>query len=443
MILSLVLENFRSIKERVEISFVAEGSSEHLNGHVYKSESLNFGVLRSSGIYGANASGKSNLLMGFEAIKCIACQTDSLKDGESIPCYEPYILSESTRHSPVNIELDFITNEGVRFTYKVKYDKKRILEESLDFYPSRSKASIFKRDVGDSWATIKFGNLYKGGSKRISFFNNNSYLAKAGSNASSPAIIKMAYNYISNNIRHVGLNEKIRLSGFGDRDEIIKKTAKMLCLFDTGIDGISYKRRNDEDMLKLSDNAPAEIKAMIIEDFGYSYLFSHESDDGVGVNIPLQKESEGTQKLFEIIPLIYTAFENGMVVVIDELDSSLHAHIASVIIKLFNDSSVNVNGAQIIFSTHNLNLMNPDKMRRDQVWFCEKNDGNSSFYSLYDFDKKKVKTTTPYASWYDEGRFGAVPDINYEKIKGILSLGKVIPQVKVEFDDFFNGDLNG
>jgi len=426
MIVSLVLENFRSLRDRTELSLVSSGSNGHLDDHVYKSESLNFGVLRSAGIYGANASGKSNLLMGFEALRCVACETERLKDGDPIPCYEPYLLSKSTKTAPVIIEVDFITNEGIRFNYRIKFEKKRIVEESLDFYPSRSKANIFKRDSDDTWETIKFGNFYKGGSKRIPFFACNSYLSKAGDNASSPDIIKQAYNYIYNGIRHIGLNEKIRLSSFGDRKEVIAKTANMLCLFDTGVDEITYKQKDEEAIpFKLSDDAPQEIKEMFIEDFGYNYFFSHKSEDGDGVRLPLRRESEGTQKLFEIIPLIYTAFEKGMVVIIDELDSSLHSHIASIVIKLFNDSEVNKKGSQVIFSTHNLSLMDPDKMRRDQVWFCEKNNGESSVYSLNDFDKKKVKTSTPYASWYNEGRFGAVPEINYDKIRCFVCLIQV------------------
>ncbi|MEN1919507.1 AAA family ATPase [Escherichia coli] len=84
------------------------------------------------------------------------------------------------------------------------------------------------------------------------------------------------------------------------------------------------------------------------------------------------RESEGTQKLFEIIPLIRSAFNDSMVVIVDELDNSLHPHIADLIVKLFNDPDVNKKGSQLIFSTHNMQLMAPEKMRRDQIWFCEK-----------------------------------------------------------------------
>ena len=438
MIVSLVVENFRSIKERTEFSLMASGSTGHLDAHVYRDESINFGVLRSVGIYGANASGKSNLLMAFEAIKCIATETGRLKDRESIPCYEPYLLSDEMRKCPVSFEIEFITEEKLRFIYKVKFNRYSIFEESLDYYPSKNKANLFKRDELDDWESIKFGSHYKGGSKRIAFFKNNSYLAKAGDNASSPEIIKTAYNYIERSLRHVGLNEKIRISSFGDRSVVVKKTADMLCLFDTGVSEITYKKNElDKIPLKMGDDTPQEIKDMIIDDLGFDYLFSHETEAGNDIKMPLRRESEGTQKLFEMIPLIYSAFDSGMTVIIDELDSSLHSHIATIIIRLFNDPSVNKSGAQLIFTTHNLNLMTPDKMRRDQVWFCEKNNGKTRVYSLDDFDKKKVKSSTPYAAWYDDGRFGAVPEINYDKIRTLLAGEDIVVDDSIIFDDLF------
>ncbi|MCP6077358.1 ATP-binding protein, partial [Klebsiella pneumoniae] len=106
---------------------------------------------------------------------------------------------------------------GNRFSYEVAFIKNRILFESLDYYPSRVKANLFTRDESDTWETIKFGGHYKGGIKKIPFFPNNSYLAKAGNNAASPDIIKEAYNFFRKGIRHIGLNEKIRISSFGER----------------------------------------------------------------------------------------------------------------------------------------------------------------------------------------------------------------------------------
>ena len=107
----------------------------------------------------------------------------------------------------------------------------------------------------------------------------------------------------------------------------------------------------------------------------------------------------------------------------DELDNSMHPFMAELIIKLFNDSRINKGNAQLIFSTHNINLMSSELLRRDQIWFTEKQDGMTKFYSLDDFDKKKVKPRSPFNQWYAEGRFGAVPAINYQGIVELFNTG--------------------
>ena len=128
--------------------------------------------------------------------------------------------------------------------------------------------------------------------------------------------------------------------------------------------------------------------------------------------------------MFDLAPVLIDAFERGGVLIIDELDNSMHPHMAELIIKLFNDPEVNPGGAQLVFSTHNANLMSPDLLRRDQIWFAEKSNGLSRFFSLDDFDKAKITATSPFARWYAEGRFGAIPSIDYRGIVNLLKKGK-------------------
>ncbi|MCK5806567.1 MAG: ATP-binding protein, partial [Lentisphaeria bacterium] len=125
-------------------------------------------------------------------------------------------------------------------------------------------------------------------------------------------------------------------------------------------------------------------------------------------------------KMFELAPLIISAFETGGVLIIDELGNSMHPFMAELIIKLFNDPDVNPGKAQLVFTTHNVNLMTPELLRRDQIWFSEKTDGASRFFSLDDFDKRRVTPKSPYGRWYAEGRLGAVPHIDYQGIVRLL-----------------------
>lgn len=437
----LAISNFKSIKNRVEVNLSSATPGNHLPENLYKNDGMQVATLRSAGLYGANASGKSNVLMAFEALKFITTMSGDLKEGSNIPCYEPYALSSETTSSPTTLEAEFYSKSGDRFLYIISFIKNEITFESLDYYPSRVKANLFTRNKDDSWETLKFGGHYKGGIKKIPFFKNNSYLSKAGNNAASPDIIKEAYNFFRQQIRHIGLNERLRISSFGDREEVVKDTAKVLCMVDTGVNDISVKEVDAELPIKMDDDIPQEIKDMIMDDYKYRYVFSHLSEDGKSINFPISRESEGTQKLFEIIPLIRSAFDSKKVIIIDELDNSLHPHIADLIVKLFNDPDVNTYGSQLIFSTHNMQLMTPEKMRRDQIFFCEKNNGSSTLYSLDDFDKKKVKTSTNYVNWYNEGRFGGVPDINYLKIALFLSPHKIQPSSlsEKEISEISNG----
>lgn len=140
-----------------------------------------------------------------------------------------------------------------------------------------------------------------------------------------------------------------------------------------------------------------------------------------------------------MIPMLVEAFRKQCVIVFDELDNNIHPHMADVIVRLFNDGEVNKYNSQLIFTTHNMQLMSPEKMRRDQLFFFEKRQGKSIGYSLNDFDKTRVKSTTPFGVWYDQGRFGGVPKINYPEIVTLLSGEKFIEQST--FDDLF-GEYN-
>ncbi|QJT80411.1 ATP/GTP-binding protein [Kosakonia sp. MUSA4] len=421
MFLSLSVDNFRSFKNPVKMTFTPTGSKEHNQSHIYESEN-GFKVLKTIGIYGANASGKSNVLWAFQALCWLIRNSGELKDGQKIPCYEPYRLASDTKDKPITLEAEFLLKGDVRFIYNVSYTQNEIVHESLDFYPSRAKANIFTRLQGESWEDIKFGNLYKGGVRKLPFFKNNSYLSKAGNNAATPQIIRDIFNFFEANMFFLGSNHTLSLSSEGSEDfnEVMESVSKILCYIDTGIKSVSYTQRDFKLPEYLEKNMPSDIKETIIKDNKDKYLFTHVGEGDIEEIFEEQDESDGTRKIFALMPVLLDAFKERTVFLLDELDNGLHSHIADVLIRLFNDKSINEVGSQLIFTTHNIHLMTPDKMRRDQIWFVEKNEGKSKLFSLDDFDKKKVTTNTPYNTWYDEGRFGGVPSISFSKIKSLI-----------------------
>ncbi len=420
MIIDFTIQNFRSLKIEQTLSLHVANAGQHLAQHVAYPAGDKIGVLRSTGIYGANASGKSNILRAFEALGFIACGSGDLKDGAEIPCYEPYRLSSTTKESPVKFEIEFFNTDNIRYFYSVSFTQDEIVEEILDYYPSRQKANLFTRKQDDTWETISFGGRYKGGTKRIPFFKNNSYLSKAGENAGASDLIRSVYKYLASNLGVLSPGQKVFHADLFLNGPMVAQTAKFLSYVDTGISDIKTRIKEATISAAKLEKIPETMRKFLEAIDTEEFLFSHSSEDGLVELFEEEMESAGTQKLFNIIPMLMTAFENGEVLILDEIDHSLHPHIAEMVIKLFNDPTINTNHAQLIFSTHNTSLMSPDNLRRDQIWFTQKNAGATLLYSLDQYDKSKVKTNSPFPAWYNDGRFGAVPIIAY------LSIGNLV-----------------
>lgn len=419
MIVDFTVTNFRSIKDEQTFSLYVETAGSHLTEHVSYPAGDKIGVLKSAGLYGANASGKSNLLLAFKALQHIVTHSGELKEGEKIP-YEPYLLSEETKLAPTRFEIEFFVpskehTEFLRYRYCLAFTANEVIEESLIFYPSTQKAMIFNRNVVDSWQTIRFGSLYKGGKKRLPFFKNNAYLSKAGNSADSPLMIQSIYNWIRNDLIHLHVNWTRKRLNWSEDSTLVKRIATFLSLVDTGISDISIQ----EKIIKFPDGIPEEIKQYILTQEKYQFLFLHRTEKENIESFEERQESDGTRKLFHLAPLLIQVLSEGGVLIMDELDNSMHPFMAELIIKLFNDPRVNKGNAQLIFSTHNISLMSSELLRRDQIWLTEKQRGATVFYSVDDFDKKKVKPQSPFNQWYVEGRFGAIPAIDYQ---GIIQL---------------------
>lgn len=427
MIIDFTVTNFRSIRDKQTLSMHAQGASS-IEPNVYFPSAENIGVLRSIGIYGANASGKSNFLLALNALRYLVRNTGSLQDDVDIECYEPFLLCSSTKNAPIKFEIECYI-QGVRFLYSISFNVNSILEESLDYYPSRHKANLFNRKESDTWETVSFGSHLKGGRRKFAFFKNNSYLSKAGNSADAPLIIRNIYNYFRHDITHLAVGQDFKISSFLSNANVRSVFAAVLKNSDTGISDIEAEDQEEEVLNALnSSDHPEEYKEAIKEyaltRARFKPFFLHENDTGGFERFSESMESAGTLKLFNLLPLLIACFHNGGVLIVDELDNSLHIHLAELIVKLFHDQEVNKKGAQLIFSTHNINLMSHELMRRDQIWFCEKKQGVSNIFSLDQFDKKIVKSNSPFIKWYGEGRFGGIPHVDYKAIATLMTVVK-------------------
>lgn len=404
-------------------SLFAEHPGHHLLSNIAYPDNGKVGVLRTAGIYGANASGKSNLLAALRALDYLVNNFGRSKSGVGIRFYEPYKLSSETKGAPVSFEMEFFAPDDVRYNYAVSFDKDRIVDEKLVSYASGQPALMFHRRPEDTWETIKFGTTYKGGKKRFGFHPYQTYLSIAGDSPEAPASVRAVFDFFQKNLIIAnGLPEF--LINWREDEKLVHFAGVLLTAADTGIAEIGVKEI-DLSNVRIPTGIPAEIADKLRQQLKREIVFFHKTSENQNAEFDIQNESAGTKRLLDLAPIIAAAFEKGGVVVLDELENRMHPFLAEVVIKLFNDPEVNTNGGQLIFSTHNAHVMSPDYMRRDQIWFAEKVNGASRYYSLDEFDKNVVKPTSPFNRWYLEGRFDAVPQIDYNRIaESLVSLRK-------------------
>ena len=181
------------------------------------------------------------------------------------------------------------------------------------------------------------------------------------------------------------------------------------------------ERDVDKIVSSLPKNIPEEIKADILDDLGYEIFLERQTKNGFKALLSLEEESDGIRSMMNSLPLLMQVICSGSVLVWDELETSLHPHIAELVVSLFNDPAINKNNAQLLFTTHNLALMNSKKMRKDQLWLIEKIDGVSELISLDEFASSQLKNDSPFAKWYYDGRLGGLPSIDYAAIKRLFT----------------------
>lgn len=418
VIIDFSIKNFRSIKSEQLLSMYAEKKPKHHAGNISYIED-NLGILRTCAIYGSNASGKTNVLLAFEALQSLIVESGDLKDGDPIKFYDPYLLSKNTRKAPTRFELEFYIDKE-RYIYQVEYNKEQILFEKLDFYPNSRPANIFTRNSADDWKSVKFGEYYRGGKKQIAFFANNSYLSKAGNTPDAPKLIRNIYNHFRKNYHIMLLNQNVGVFGWDENQATVKIINTFLQKIDLGIDKFSLEKDENVADVKFPKNLPEAIQEKLIKELSKKEIFFHPDEDGNLIQFNKDQESRGTNRLFKLLPFFIQILRDGAVLMIDEIEASFHPHVAELIVKLFNDPLVNKKNAQLIFTTHDLILMGSDTMRKDQIYLTEKDlETGTQLYCLDSYEAT-LKDTSPFAKWYDEGRLGAIPKINYRDISDAI-----------------------
>ena len=418
MVISLKIENFRSIKSALVFSFLAESRlrEDNLPENTFNLNGME--LLHSLVVYGRNAAGKSNVIRAFNAIRYLILQSDSFKLDETIEPYEPFLFDKITKSEPVKFEIDFISLiSKLKFKFILEFNVKNITKEALYFYPEGVKTKLYERDENN----ISYGDYYKGSRKSIEndLLKNQLFLSKSARNKvkylDEVYIFFKKYFYVST-IHDTDYDETI-INAFAkmsiDDQKLKSNLLALLKAADTDIQDFNITE-NDENF-KFPDNFPEKTKQEILEKYKYKILTKHPVFDGsneVGNEfLELEDESFGTKKFLAIGSLIIDTLSDGGVIIIDELDKGLHPHLSRLLINLFNSRINNPKNAQLVFATHDVTLLDNDMLRRDQICFVDKRyEGGSYLYKLSDI--KGVRKDIPIDKWYLSGRFNAIPITN-------------------------------
>jgi len=421
MLIEFTVENFRSFKDEQKFSMVANSDKDTLCDNYFSHGKLN--LLKSVAIYGPNASGKSNLIKAIETMKEIVLGSDVGESGQAFKNIVPFRLDRSFASEPSKFEVMFIQGK-VRYQYGFTATTERIYDEWLVAYPKGYRQEWFSRsfDTKTGNTAFQFSQSYFKGEKKVierSTGSNRLYLS-VGSQLNNPQL-EAVYQWFNNTLIPVTTDANIKrgytATTLFDRknDGLYKnRILRLLAEVDPGITDVTVTGFDADQALAeypLPDEMPPDDRKKILKELRDKKLLRvetiHKSAHGKDIRFDLNFESEGTRRFFELLGPWFDTVDNGRVVFFDELETSLHPKLASFIIQFIHASQ---SGAQLIFTTHNTSLMNPELLRRDQIWFTEKNKtGSSELYPLTDFGPRRDEA---FEKRYLSGRYGALPIIN-------------------------------
>lgn len=416
MILEFTVKNFLSIKDEVTLSMVAAKDSSHEdNLLLYEDGKQVKSALKSLVIYGANASGKSNILKALRFFKNFIKNSHEMQQGRKIP-RTPFKLDIEYLKEPSEFQIIFIHND-IKYLYGFSVTEEEVLEEYLYYYPNGRQSTIFTRDRDDYKFTIDIERQTELKNK----FHSKNKLFIATESLWEYEKAKVPFEWLSSYlnifINHEGL-EGYTGGSMVDNENMNSLVKKYIKFADVGIDDINVQVKKAEDILSsdvfklISDDAKAEILNKVqdrdVLDIKMIHSIKDKNGNIINHEFELNEESDGTKKFFGILGPWLDALLNGYTVVVDELDMRLHTLLVKKLIEMFLNPNINKKNAQLIFSTHDTNLLDSDILRRDQIWFTEKREDKSTdLYSLYDFGG--VRKSISIEKGYLQGKYGAIP----------------------------------
>ena len=413
MLLRFSVANYLSIREPQELSLAASTLKDVKTGLIDCTVVPSGKVLPLAVIYGANASGKSNVVAALRYLRSAVLLSHSRGDPRGGVPRTPFALDPACAKAPSIFSIDFVV-DGVRYQYGFKASDDAFDAEWLYAFPKGPRQKLFERKS----KKFEFGRGLKGRNKIISDLTraNSLFLSAAAQNDHeqlSKVVSFFRSLHIDTKFSIGALSASLTLAD----NEVDNRVIEFLDKIGTGV--IDYRRREEttsDDIQVMQREIFSVIEKRIKEPLEVPEAFfvkdvvielAHRGHDGKPVFFDLDHESAGTRRLLLLLGRIFRVLDEGSVLVIDELDASLHTQACEAVLALFSSPATNTKGAQIIATTHDINLLRAPMLRRDQVWFTEKDDkGATHLYPLTDIRTRKGDNIR---KGYQQGRYGAIP----------------------------------
>jgi AAA15 family ATPase/GTPase len=417
MLVEFRVANFRSICEEQCLSFAASSDKLHEDSHCLQTGRPGVAkLLRSAVVYGANASGKSNLISALMTMQHLVLNSTRLLEAQFREQFTPFLLDSVSRQTPTRFEITVIIG-NLRYQYGFSFDVERIQSEWLLVYESNKAQRWFEYQYNPETGTNDWQPFSvhlkseKKGQRELWKANTGArslFLTQASQ--SNSIQLQSLFNWFANDLivfpAHAQFNLLPTLQRLGE-GHYKKWVLNLMNAADIHISDIRVEIRKGQQQIefRLEPGKTPEFQSFdgempVIE-------FAHKTSDGQEQWFDARFESFGTLRLLGYAAPLLDALENGKLIVVDEFDTSLHPLLTRFILQMLHSPQLSVKGAQMWITTHDTSLLDPYLLRRDQVWFVEKKKNQSTeIYALMEFSPRKNEAIE---RGYLQGRYGAIP----------------------------------
>jgi AAA15 family ATPase/GTPase len=418
MLIDFTVENFRSFADAQTFSMLASSDSSHEENVVKKGP---FRLLKTAALFGANASGKSNLIKAISFVdRFVGESATKMNLGDPIRGIGPFRLDRHWRTKPSTFAIHLLIN-ATEYQYGFSVTQERVYKEWLHLKRDGGRVTTaLLREYDAAAGTTKWdtrGELKQQASAAVSATRENGlFLSQAAQ--MNVEFVKELFLWLGRRLCPVDLSSMpptllLRASArrISEDQRYRERMETLIRDADLGISKLAAIKESSSFSVASFSTEMRELLASLGNPEQYTVRTTHHIHDcEEPVDFSLEEdESFGTQRFFSIVGPMVIALDDGNVLVLDELDCSMHPLLTRKLIELFQSNEANPNGAQLLFTTHDSTLMSPSLLRRDQIWFSEKNSEEATqLFSLYDVERTPRKKEA-FAKNYLAGRYGAVP----------------------------------